>query len=914
MSGRACVDTAVSASCRLRPRAQAVPPKMRPGSALGGSPQQPSQSSSWPTMRDFVRTLVAGELGRDLPTEEAQAAFRKVFQRVSVAPGRRTAGRGDEAIVGDLIAAHLLQKRQQDSRGLDHHLRFHGLSRRMVEHPLLRRPELRCSVLQVLFALRGDGAAALGVTADGRSRQGLGLNTLKGHDLAAELRETFGQVLAVAPVTTSSSMRAHTRAGGAAENRVGWHMPPGNAPPVGVSEQQLLRDLLHALQGVDSGCFRYQKVQGQFEVHPSYVLSRPAWCLTQKILELAALHMRLCMATNAVLDSDTGISLLRQAMCEAIREQVRDYYKVLALLMAKVQVSRDADKAPHGSVPQLTLRRLWAWMQESLGRMRLLVALSEACAPLRGGALASAVYGFSRVGDAVAQAACTTILRRVVEPLLAMIRAWMTEGELQDPFGEFFVCADASVPLEDLWTRSYWLDIEMVPSFMSLELARKILLTGRSVNFVRLCCSGQDWLPSRVSKTQGGGLPGGADGSRSGDRLLAMPGDPRSAADVLPELNVHGAEQLPLAQLSARVAKAATETNKHVVSLMMKQYALGEHCMALRRFLLLGQGDFVESLMDAAQAELGREAREVYRHQLTGLVDMAVRQSNAQFCHADTLARLGVKVLSASSGERGWDVFLLDYAIDSPLHVVLTPTAMQKYDRTFAFLWKLRRVSHSLAACWRQHMALQRHLISCGQRFPTRAPELGLEMRQTLHKCTCLRNEMHHFVQNIQSYVMCEVLESSWARLQTGWQACTDLDQVITEHQRYLACIEEGAFLTSKTDAILTGLTSLFTLALEFTEIHDQVCASTFEAVEVLKSEPSGPSPFARSLAECRAQLDQIGVKFQVQLQALLRALEAQPMLRQTSADLRFLVCRLDFNGYYEGKRAAPFSERIRLG
>lgn len=33
------------------------------------------------------------------------------------------------------------------------------------------------------------------------------------------------------------------------------------------------------------------------------------------------------------------------------------------------------------------------------------------------------------------------------------------------------------------------------------------------------------------------------------------------------------------------------------------------------------------------------------------------------------LARLAVKLRPAERGDVGWDVFLLDYAIDSPLHV-----------------------------------------------------------------------------------------------------------------------------------------------------------------------------------------------------------------------------------------------------
>jgi len=318
--------------------------------------------------------------------------------------------------------------------------------------------------------------------------------------------------------------------------------------------------------------------------------------------------------------------------------------------------------------------------------------------------------------------------------------------------------------------------------------------------------------------------------------------------------------------------------------------------------------------MDLAETELCRDAGEIHRHHLMGIVDMAVRQSNAQFCPADVIARLGVKLLQPSAGERGWDVFLLDYAIDSPLHVVFTPLAMQQYHRGFAFLWKLRRVSHALASCWSQHMALQRHLMSSSQQLGQRAPDIGLETRQTLHKCTCLRNEMHHFVQNIHSYVMCEVLETSWAKLQAGWRSCTDLDQVILEHSRYLACIEEGAFLAAKTEPIHTALSALFGLALEFTDLHEQVCASAFEAFDILRREPDGPFPFARSLSECRAQLDQIGAGFLVRLQSLLRTLEAQPGLGHLSSDLRFLICRLDFNAYYEQKRTSPFADRIRMG
>merc|ERR1740123_355017 len=111
----------------------------------------------------------------------------------------------------------------------------------------------------------------------------------------------------------------------------------------------------------------------------------------------------------------------------------------------------------------------------------------------------------------------------------------------------------------------YWLDIEMVPSFVSAELARKILLTGKSVNFIRLCCPGQEWLH------QGKTLAAtGTDGNLSRSRqsaaqaqlsqqqklLLALPGGPRDVEDVPGSLSGEAdaslRREMPLADLSAR--------------------------------------------------------------------------------------------------------------------------------------------------------------------------------------------------------------------------------------------------------------------------------------------------------------------------------------------------------------------------
>eukprot|EP00435_Cladocopium_sp_Y103_P059867 s520_g21.t1 len=692
-------------------------------------------------------------------------------------------------------------------RGQDRHLRFQSLRTRL-HHPAAR------SVLALLFHLRADG----------------------GDTDRIPFLDPF-QLQDAAEVKSRSNLRGEVKVSG-------WQL--GARPPKEMPEAKLVRDLLFALQGVSSDCF-----DSNCEIDPAVVLTRPTWFLCQRILELAKLHLQL---SNDAKDTASSCRM-RQALCEALRKQLQGYYEVLAQLM---------------SSEGLTLRRLWAQLLAPQSRLRFLSQLCEGSRGVFGCAIASMVWAFGASGDQVAQHLAKEILRSVVKPLWSMIRAWMTEGELQDPYGEFFVVADASVPLEDLWNRMYSLELEMVPSFISLELARKILLTGKSVNFIRLCCPGRSWSPS------------GAD------------------------VPIAEEEEIGAFDLASRVERAALQNNEHLVKLMMDHYALGEHALALRRFLLLGQGDFVESLMDALHEELDLEASKLHKHQLMGILEMALRQSNAQFCPADVLGRLGVKLRSSERGDVGWDVFLLDYVIDSPLHVVFTPAVMQKYDRAFAFLWKLRRVSHGLAASWNQHMVLQRHLV-CSRDSLHWSPELKLEVKQTLHRCTCLRNEMHHFVQNVQAYVL-EVLDTSWAKLQSGWQKSTDLDQVISQHERYLAGVEEGAFLARGSEAILSGVTTLLGLALEFCSLQEQACASSFEAAEAMQEAEDVASvfqavrsrPFARSLAECRAQLDHLASTFTMKLQLFLRALEDQPERHSEISILSFLLCRLDFNAYYE--------------
>lgn len=120
--------------------------------------------------------------------------------------------------------------------------------------------------------------------------------------------------------------------------------------------------------------------------------------------------------------------------------------------------------------------------------MKWLAIIIDAVQNLKGGAVCSAINSYVLNGSPSTKQFISRILREVSSPILSMIKQWMIEGEINDPFSEFFVEVDPLVSDDKLWTEKYKLNYVMIPSYLTNALAKKILLTGKAVNFIRRCC------------------------------------------------------------------------------------------------------------------------------------------------------------------------------------------------------------------------------------------------------------------------------------------------------------------------------------------------------------------------------------------------------------------------------------------
>ncbi|XP_043691114.1 gamma-tubulin complex component 3-like [Telopea speciosissima] len=659
-----------------------------------------------------------------------------------------------------------------------------------------------------------------------------------------------------------------------------------------VSEGALVRDILYACQGINGRYVKFDKSIDAYVIPESIKMPRATRIMVRKLCELGWLFRKVKGYISESMDGfpTEDVGTVGQAFCTALQDELAAYYKLLAVLEAQSMNPIPLVSETPNSGNYLSLRRLSVWFAEPMVKMRLMAVLVDSCRVLRGGTMAGAIHMHAQHGDPLVQDFMRRLLRRVCSPLFEMVRSWVLEGELDDIFAEFFVLGQP-VKAESLWQEGYKLHAGMLPSFIPQSLAQRILRTGKSINFLRVCCEDQGWADTATEAAAVVGTTTRRGGLGYGE------------TDALESL----------------VVEAAKRIDKRLMDVMYKRYKFKEHCLAIKRYLLLGQGDFVQYLMDIVGPELSEPANTISSFKLVGLLESAIRASNAQYEDRDILDRLRVKMMPHGTGDRGWDVFSLEYDARVPLNTVFTESVMARYLRIFNFLWKLRRVEHALIGAWK---TMKPNCIS-SHFFLKQESSIKLLFTSTLRRCQVLWDEMNHFVSNLQYYIMFEVLEVSWSNFANEMDAAKDLDDLLAAHEKYLLSTVEKALLGECSQALCKTLFVLFDLILRFRShadwlyegIHELQARTVDSSVSSrtrgrsrskLNNETSGYGTWAGGgrkaltqqagefLRNMQEDLDTIGKEYSSLLEGFIAQLPVQQHV-----DLKFLLFRLDFTEFY---------------
>ncbi|KAF2766362.1 spc98 like protein [Teratosphaeria nubilosa] len=516
------------------------------------------------------------------------------------------------------------------------------------------------------------------------------------------------------------------------------------------SEAALLRDLPFTLQGLSSTNLSFS--------HPKSLmlpttLPVPIVSLLHTLAEPSLLYRSLA---EFVESSEGG--LVGQSLRAAMGAQLRSYLGVVATLEGQIRraLAQLNEQGPNGGLGKagVTLKRCVLWTRESTLALRLMSLIVESSKGKKGGELITLIHSYATShGDPFVHNFAERLLASITKPFYNMLRAWIYDGELEDPYLEFFVYENTEYEdsgATSVWESKYLLKESMIPSIVAPDFATRVFLIGKSLNFIRYGCGDSQWVESY---------------SKSASKELRY-GD--------------------TATLSTSIDEAYKTVMSHLIHLLENKFALFSHLQALKKYLLLGQGDFIALLMESLASNLDRPANSQYRHTLTAQLEHAIRNSNAQFDSADVLRRLDARMLELSHGEIGWDVFTLEYRVDSPLDVIVTPWASKQYLKVFNFLWRVKRVEFALSTTWRRVQTGARGVLGAV------SDKFGADWKRARGGLA----EMVHFVDQLQYYILFEVIEAGWEGLQKAMKKPdATLDTLVSAHTAYLRSITRKGLL-----------------------------------------------------------------------------------------------------------------------
>lgn len=466
------------------------------------------------------------------------------------------------------------------------------------------------------------------------------------------------------------------------------------------------------------------------------------------------------------------------------------------------------------------------------------------------------------VSDKSANELFLFLLQKACVPYWEMLKSWIYKGFVKDPYGEFFVDTNSAIlgSSETYWEKKYTLRQNLVPIFLD-SLKDKILTTGKYINAIRECGL---QLTSDTQKSDS------ASRSRATSRSKLAPNVDSLVQEV--EEFIFTANERVYIEIVDRAYHFASGRLLHV---LRTDYSLMSKLRSVKHYFLLDQGDFFIHFMDVAEDELKPAASMVQPSTLQTLVDIAIRASVAkddelgesmkiQLLPFNLINQLIARhrkeplhlapsvnsslhpdssVASVPSGNlkdiSALEALTLDWQVTWPLALIFNRNTIDMYQILFRHLFYCKHVERILGRAWTQHqltkLLFQRRRpaasTTTGPRgrtssassttapAPAPAAEDAGSDYNLLTRCFSLRQRMLHFIQNLQYYMVMEVIEPRFMRLEEALRTASTVDELLEAHNTFLEECHRNCLLTEMDlFKIITKLLSVCVIFCNYTE------------------------------------------------------------------------------------------------
>uniref|UniRef100_A0AAQ4QX36 Gamma-tubulin complex component n=1 Tax=Gasterosteus aculeatus aculeatus TaxID=481459 RepID=A0AAQ4QX36_GASAC len=335
-----------------------------------------------------------------------------------------------------------------------------------------------------------------------------------------------------------------------------------------------------------------------------------------------------------------------------------------------------------------------------------------------------------------------------------------------------------------------------------------------------------------------------------------------------------------------QIEKAYNYASKVLLAFLMEEKELVSRLRSIKHYFLMDKGDFFVHFMDLTEEELKKPVDDIVPPRLEALLELALRMSTANT-----------------------DPFKDDLKIDLMPHDVITQLlrvlaietkqekAIINADAAEAALSGLEAFSFDYIVKWPLSLIINRFAASFA-----------------------LRQRMLNFVQNIQYYMMFEVMEPTWHIMENNLKTASNIDDVLCHHTSFLDNCLKDCMLTNP--ELLRIFSKLMSVCVMFTSCMQRFTQSIrLERLSQEQGTKDGPLAqsehaeeaekkrlITKSLTEhadshqSDAGLEATISKFDSNFSTLLLDLLDKLSIYSTNDcehSMISIIYRLDFNGFY---------------
>ena len=342
----------------------------------------------------------------------------------------------------------------------------------------------------------------------------------------------------------------------------------------------------------------------------------------------------------------------------------------------------------------------------------------------------SVLHQHSLFGDSLIQRLSAGYYTASFKPYLRLINSWLLLGALTENEAvreDFFVKPDET-------KKDFLYFSELVPSFLRQKTAFRIYQVGKSIHFLKLHLDDKQWCNEFYNSTRK------EDFTALDDALVL-----RLYEKVVARLDL-----LLLGTYQAEISY-------------------------LRKFLLLNQGDLIESVIDNGSALLREPSSNLSSNQLVTLLQDSIESTSvSQNTPPDVYNRLDARLLNINpTSSLGWDLFTLDFKLSPPVDRLISST-YKEYLKVFNFLFKISKLNYQLSKSWKKsHLVDNKLKVSFTYNSYFTSKKWSRKMKIYQRKFDLIRHQFISFISSIYSYITNEILSENYHLFQQNFKRKT---------------------------------------------------------------------------------------------------------------------------------------------